>query len=233
MRFVTFILISMVFLSGCKANNKEMTEKIEGIGGIEQPKERNYIASELMIGRRICLALRHKRELFEKLTNMQEKFRFRGETKACDNPNPYNSSEFTVAISNANSTDYEYVASVYRANYFKDVVTDQNGALEILCDNIAKSDTVSNTLMHSNSYLTVNLLISEGYDRFDVLKRSRDSDGNYKLVSTESTSVITQKSQANEKFFGVEKIRIRNISCLNSKDYSSLKQTWVAALTSF
>lgn len=232
MKITSLILISAALLSGCKAS-KDLSEKVEGIGGIEQPKERNYTVSELTIGRRICLALKHKRELFETVTNMQEKFRFRGETKACDNPNPYNISEFTVAISNVSSTDFEYVATANRANYFKDVVTDQNGAMKNLCDNLTKSDTVSNTMLSGSSYLTVNLLISEGFDRFDVLKRSKDAAGNYNLVSTESIAVITQKSQADEKFFGVEKTRTRNVTCPNSKDYSSVKQTWVSALTSF
>ena len=219
-------------LSSCKAN-KEQVVKIESIGGIEQPVERNYITSELTIGRRICSALKNKRELFEKVTNMQEKFRFRGETKLCDNPAPINISEFTVAISNVSSTDYEYIATNERSNYFKDVVTDQNGALRMLCDNLTKSDTVSNTWLNGSSYITINLLISEGYDTFEILKKSPDSTGNYQLVSTESISVITMNSQANEKFFGVEKTRIRNSSCPNSKDFSSLKQTWVVALTSF
>lgn len=232
MKIASLILISAALLSGCKAA-KDLSEKVEGIGGIEQPKERNYTASELTIGRRICSALKHKRELFETVTDMQEKFRFRGETKVCDNPNPFNMTEFTVAISNVSSTDFEYVATVNRANYFKDVVTDQTGAMKMLCDNLAKSDTVSNKMLSGSSYLTVNLLISEGYDRFDVLKSSKDSAGNYRLVSTETISVITQKAQADEKFFGVEKVRIRNTTCPNSKDFSSLKQTWVSALTSF
>jgi hypothetical protein len=231
-KIASLILISAALLSGCKAA-KDLSEKVEGIGGIEQPKERNYTASELTIGRRICSALKHKRELFETVTDMQEKFRFRGETKVCDNPNPFNMTEFTVAISNVSSTDFEYVATVNRANYFKDVVTDQTGAMKMLCDNLAKSDTVSNKMLSGSSYLTVNLLISEGYDRFDVLKSSKDSAGNYRLVSTETISVITQKAQADEKFFGVEKVRIRNTTCPNSKDFSSLKQTWVSALTSF
>ena len=220
-------------LSGCKSV-KDQSVKIESIGGIEQPKERNYIVSELTIGRRICSALKHKRQLFETVTNMEEKFRFSGETKACDNPTPFNVAEFSVAISNVSSTDYEYVAtSNNRTNYFKDVVTDQNGAMRALCDNLLKSDEVSNTWLSGSSYLTVNFLISEGYDRFDVLKRSKDSTGNYNLVSTESISVITQNAQADKKFFGVEKIRIRNTSCPNSNDFSSVKQTWLTALTSF
>ena len=226
------IILLLVSFSSCKSS-KEQVVKIESIGGIEQPLERNFITSELTIGRRICSALKDKRELFEKVANMQEKFRFRGESKACDYPTPYNITEFTVAISNVSSTDFEYVATKERPNYFKDVVTDQNGAMKTLCDNLTKSDIISNTWLNGSSYVTVNLLISEGYDTFDILKKSKDSAGNYKLVSTESVSVITMNSQANEKFFGVEKNRIRNSFCPNSNDFSSLKQTWVSALTSF
>ncbi len=232
----TSLLIVLIALlsAGCKANKGTTVVTSESIGGIELTLTRNYTASELIIGRRICSALKNKRELFEKVANMQEKFRFKGETKACDNPNPFNKLEFSASISNASSTDYEYVATTsYKPNYFKDVLTDQNGAMRLLCDNLSKSDEVSNTSMSGSSYLLVSFLISEGYDRFDVLKSSTDSAGNFTLLSAESVSVITQKTQADEKFFGVEKIRIRNVSCPNSKDFSSLKQTWVSALTSF
>lgn len=232
MKTITLIFISVAILSGCKAT-KDLSEKKEDIGGLEQPKERNYTVAELAIGRRICAALKHKRELFEKIINMQEKFRFKGETKACDNSTPYNISEFSVAISNASSSNFEYISTSKRANYFKDVVTDQDGAMKILCENLSVSENVSNTMLSGNSSLSVNLLISEDYDRFDVLKSSKDSNGKYKLMSSETVTVITQKSQADEKFFGVEKERVRNTTCPDSSDYASLKQTWVAALTSF
>lgn len=232
MKIALFFLISILFVSGCKAS-KNLGEQAESIDGLEQPKERNYTESELTIGRRICSALKNKRELFETVTNMQERFRFKGETKACDNPNPYNISEFTVAVSNVSSTNFEYVAITSRANYFKDVITDQEGVMKIICDNLSNSEAVSNTILSGSSYLSVNLLIDDGYDRFDILKRSKDSASSYKLVSSESVWLFTQSSQVDKKFFGVEKIRVRNSTCPNSKDFSSLKQTWVSALTSF
>lgn len=233
MKISLFIILITVLSVSCRSS-KSPAVIAESLGGIELPIERNYTASELDIGKRICAAFKLKRELFEKVTNMQEKFRLKGETKFCDNPDPFNVAEFTVAISNASSTDFEYVTTyVYKPDYFKDVLTDQNGVMRDLCENLLKSEEVSNTSMSGSSYLTVNLLISEGYDHFDILKKSKDSKGNYKLVSTESVSVITNSAQADKKFFGVEKLRVRNATCPNSKDYSSLKQTWISALTSF
>lgn len=170
--------------------------------------------------------------MFEKLNDMQEKFRVKGELKNCQTPNPYNVAEFNVAISNSNSTDFEYVAT-NRAKYFKDVVTDQTGAMNILCDNLGKSDKVSNQIISGSSYLLVNLLISEGFDRFEVSKQTADGAGNFKLVSTESVMVITQKNQADEKFFGVEKERVRYTPCPTPNSYEYTKQTWVAPITPF
>lgn len=232
MKKITLILIAAA-LFGCKGAENNTPESGGSIGNIDVPKERNYTPSELVIGRRICAALKHKRELFERVTDMQEQFRFRGEIKNCGNPNASVNSEFTAAISNVSSNGFEYVATTNRPNYFKDVVTDQNGAMKALCESLAVSDTVSNTMLNGSSYLTVNLLISESYDRFEVAKRSKDSAGNYKLISTEGVSVITQSNQADPKFFGVEKVRQRNSTCPNSTDYSAVRQTWVSALTSF
>lgn len=229
----SFLLLVVATLVSCKASETKKDPEVGGrIGLITVPKERNYTASELVIGRRICAALKNKRTLFDTVTNMQEQFRFRGELKNCDSTIIYGQTEFTAAISNVSSTEYEYVAT-NRTNYFKDVVTDQNGAMRALCDSLATTDSISNTTLSGSSYLTISLMISEGYDRFEVAKQSKDSAGNYNLVSGEAVSVITQKNQAAEKFFGVEKGRIRYSACSGSKDYSTVGQIWLSALTSF
>lgn len=235
MKTTSFLLLVVVALVGCKASDTKKDPDVGGrIGLITVPKERNYTASELVIGRRICAALKNKRVLFDKITHMQERFRFRGELKNCDSAIIYGQTEFTASISKDSATEYEYIAT-NRTNYFKDVVTDQNGAMRALCDSLATTDSISNTTLSGSSYLTVNLMISEGYDRFEVAKQSKDSAGNYNLVSGEAVSVITQKNQAPEaeKFFGVEKGRIRYSACSGSKDYSAVGQTWLTALTPF
>lgn len=229
----TALLLLVAALLGCKASETKLSDVDGGVGPIVTAKERNFTESELAIGRRICSALKNKRTLFDTLTNMQEQFRFRGELKNCNSTAIYGQNEFTTAISNVSSTEYEYVATTARVNYFKDVVTDQNGAMKSICDSLNVSNSVSNRILSGSSYLAVNLLISEGYDRFEVTKKSKDSSGNYNFVSSEGVSVITQKTQAVEKFFGVEKERVRYSACSGSKDFSTVKQTWLAALTSF
>lgn len=229
----TALLLLVAALLGCKASKTKVGDTDAEIGPLKTPKERNFTATELAIGRRICSALKNKRSLFDTLTNMQEQFRFRGELKNCGSTILYGQTEFTAAISNVSSTEFEYIATSSRNNYFKDVVTDQNGAVKSLCDSLATSDSISNTTLNGSSYLVVNLLISEGYDRYEVTKRSKDSSGNYNFVSSEGVSVITQKTQAAEKFFGVEKDRARYSVCSGSKDFSTVRQIWLTALTSF
>ena len=229
----TILLLLVASLIGCKAAKEKLADEAQRVGPIAEVKERNFTASELVIGRRICSALKNKRTLFDTLTNMQEQFRFRGELKNCNSTILYGQTEFTAAISNVSSTEYEYVATSNRANYFKDVVTDQNGAMKSMCDSLATSDSVSNRILSGSSYLSVNFLISEGYDRFEVMKKSKDAAGNYNTVSAEGVSVITMKTQAAEKFFGVEKDRARYSACSGSKDFSTVRQTWITALTSF
>lgn len=227
----TALLLLVAALIGCKASETKVGNIDAEIGPIKTPKERNYTASELVIGRRICAALKSKRAYFETLTDMQEQYRFRGELKNCGSTILYGQTEFTAGVSTVSSTGFEYVATTNRANYFKDVVTDQNGAMKSLCETLATTDSISNTSLNGSSYLVINLLIAEGFDRYEVTKRSRDSAGNYNFVSSEGVSVITQKTQAAEKYFGIEKDRARYSVCSGSKDFSTVRQIWLTSLT--
>jgi hypothetical protein len=227
----TALLLLVAALLGCKASETKVTTIDAEIGPIKTPKERNFTASELVIGRRICAALKSKRAYFETLTDMQEQYRFRGELKNCGSTILYGQTEFTARVSTVSSTGFEYVATSNRANYFKDVVTDQSGAMKSLCETLATSDSISNTSLNGSSYLVINLLIADGYDRYEVTKRSRDAAGNYNFVSSEGVSVITQATQAAEKYFGIEKDRARYSVCSGSKDFSTVRQIWLTSLT--
>ncbi|MBC7714396.1 MAG: hypothetical protein H7177_13710 [Rhizobacter sp.] len=236
MKKALVLLLTLTAIAGCKGTQKSgVTDDTVSIPGvpITVPATRNYSASELVIGRRICAALKHKREYFTSLTDMQERFRFKGELKYCGNPGISNVGEFNASISNSSSTDLEYISVSTRPNYFKDILHDQNGAMKVVCENLSTSDTVSNTTLNGNSYLLVNLLIQDGYDKFEVSKRTPDAKGNMATVSSEGVTVITQQNQANAKFYGTEKERIRYTPCSGSSDFSYTKQTWLQAVTNF
>lgn len=218
------ILISLS-LSSCKLNQQieNNNPAMKGIGGMDPGKERNYTASELQISRRICANLKMKRDTFEKYDNGKVVYRFRAELRNCDN-GVYNADLFEAAISNANSTEPEYIAS--RENYFKDVVTDQSGIMKQVCDAVIQSDKVQNAILNGNFKYSVNFLIVNGYDRYEVIKSKKDSTGGYNPLSGEAVSIISQKIQAPTEFLGVEKERIRYTMC-DSTRYSTTKQTWI------
>jgi hypothetical protein len=232
------LLMTLVALAmtSCKDNESSQNQTPgsgEIIGNIESPAQRNFTTSEIAIGRRICGALRFKREKMETLTNLQEQFRLRGEIKNCNSPFP-SIGEFSVAISNSNSAQLEYEALSTRANYFKDVVTDRSGVVGTMCDSLSASDTVSNQALSGSSYLRVNFLIANGFDTIQISKFTRDANGSYPLISTEGISIFTQSNQVDPKFFGVEKERIRNLKCAQRAiDTSYTKQTWVSSLTAY
>ena len=233
MKSLFFVLLSSQLLFSCKQSPQFPVDDVDSFGAIKVPKEKVYTPSELVIGRRICSALKNKRELFETVTDMKEKFRFKGELTSCTSVTPYNIAEFNAAISNVSPTDLEYVSENSRPNYFKDVITDANGALNIVCNNLAQSDNVSNQTLSGSSYLLVSFMIEQGYDKFTVIKKNKDGAGNYNIVSSEAVSIITQANQAPRKFFGVEKDRVRYTTCSTPKVFSSVRQTWIAAITSF
>lgn len=231
---VTSIFLVTLNLMSCKLNSHPIDagKEVNGVSGIEIPAQRNMTASELEIGRRICSHLKKKRELFEKLDNAKEQFRFRAELKNCDG-RVFNTDLFTATLSNANSTDLEYLAS--RENYFKDVVSDQSGMMNFVCEAITKTEETSNVFFvlsnETFKYVTT-FLIKDGLDQYEITKAKKNASGTYDALSLESVSLISSNTQAADKFIGVEKERVRYTVCQDNK-MSSMKQVWVEALTDF
>ena len=129
-------------------------------------KERLFINSELEVGRRVCAALKKKRVFFQSLYDRQEQFRFHGTTMDCNGTITLNS-DFDATIS---TSAMEYSSLTPRDNYFRDIVTDRSGVINDLCVSISASDNVSNTIYSGSVKYTVNFLIAENYDRYDVKK---------------------------------------------------------------
>lgn len=225
----------MLFISttyfGCKiSQNLDVKDKeVTDIGGITSASPRNYTSSELEIGRRICSNLKKKREFFETLTNEKEQFRFRGQLSNCDQ-GVYSNSLFVASIGNANGTNPEYIAA--RDNYFKDVTTDQSGVMKTQCDSMNQSDVVANNILSGNTKYTINFLIADGYDTYQVVKAKKNSADSYEPLSSESVSLISNINQAPLKFLGVEKDRVRHTIC-DGKKYRTVRQVWIEAITNF
>lgn len=222
--------LTLAIIAGCKQKNKN-PENEAIIDNISAPKERNFTDSELIIGRRICNTLANKRELFEKQIDEQQQIKFRGENKNCEGI-VYNSADFVVKVSNASSGNLQYVA-LNRNNYLSEVITDQSGAMKVICGNLKVSDSVSNRVLLGSSIMAINLLISTGYDRFEITKMANDGVGNYTKVSTETINVFSQANQINSKFFGLEQERFRYTTCPGSNKSSYIKQSWVTNVTAF
>jgi hypothetical protein len=224
------LLIGLLFTMSCKLSQKvENSDNGARIGNMTFSKERPFIKSELDVGRRICAALKQKREFFQTLYDRQERFGFQGTIVNCQGTTTLDT-PFVASISNASAL--EYSATTTRENYFRDIVTDQSGAMSEICQSLLVSDSVLNTVKSGSLKYTVIFLIAENYDRFDIRKELSNGQGGYTTSGAESISVITQKSQAAAKFFGVEKDRIRLTSC-DGVNFQTMRQTWKEALTNF
>jgi hypothetical protein len=224
-----FFLIILVLFSSCKLASSNRSREISGVGAISANEERNFTALEAQIGKRICSSIKKKREFFSSLTNEKEEFRLRSELRDCN----YGITQdlvFDASISNINPIGLEYISSV--SGYLKDIVTDQSVVLKQICDDLAVTDSTLNTLYMGNVKFSVNFLIADGFDRYEVVKSKKNANSKYIVESAEGISFFTQKNQVQTKFFGVEKDRILYTAC-DASHYSVNRQTWLAALTSF
>ena len=226
--FAVFIFITAI---GCKISQKSQDNSIRGnIGNLTFPTERTYLQSEINIGLRVCQALKKKRDYFQTFYDKTEQASLEGEMTDCQGATTTDST-FTATIGNSGS-NLEFISIAPRDNYFRDIQTDQSGALNDLCTSLIASGNVSNTVKSGSIKYTVNFLIADSYDRFDILKEVSDGKGGFTVTGAESTLLFTNTTQTSTKFIGVEKERTRYITC-SGNQVQSMKQVWKAALTNF
>ena len=229
LKTISIFFIIILWSASCKLSQNLDEESEARIGNLVFSKERTFIKSELDIGRRICRSLKQKREFFQTLYDRQEQFRFQGTLVNCQGTTTLDT-PFVASISNASAL--EYSSTTTRENYFRDIVTDQSAGINDICVSLLASDNVSNTVRLGSVRYSINFLIAENFDRYDVRKELSDGRGGFTTSGAESVSVFTQSSQASAKFIGVEKERTRLTSCGSGK-FQTMKQTWKEALTNF
>ncbi len=221
-------LITFLLLSSCKMNQDFNNLNLDpGIGGIISNGEHNFTTSEMQIGRQICSNLKIKRERYES-GSYNKQYRFRSELRNCDD-NVWFNQLFLAKISNLNTNGPEYVSSLSRDNYISEIITDQTAVLRQVCDSLIVSDSVSNTIKNGNVKYTLRFLIADNFDRYELIKSQKDSNGNYGPLSAEVVSFISQSSQLGSEYFGVEKEHSRYTAC-DAKRFKTMKQTWIEAI---
>lgn len=228
---ISFVLMIMV-LTNCTFNTTEITnDLVTGIDGLTVPQSRAFTANEITIAKRICTNAKKKRDFFETLYNMTEKFRFGLEYKSCSATNVSTLGNFEATITNSNATYMEYSAN--QDNYFKEIITDQSNTMKPICDAVLfNTGEVQNTLNYSNHKLIYSFTIDNRYDRIEISKLVKNTDGYFSLAGIDAINFITLTTQASAKFLGVEKMHQRKINC-DGKTFSSLTQTWIEATTNF
>jgi len=225
---ITILILLSLSLLSCKMNQDINTKDLVSVpGGLTSDSDRNFTPSELEIGRRICSNLKTKRERYES-GSYNKQFRFRSELRNCDDGVWFNQL-FLAQISNLNTNGPEYVSTLTRDNYISDIVTDQTAVLRQVCDSMIVTDSVSNTIKNGNFKYTLRFLIVDNYDRYELIKNQKDSNGNYTPISAEAVSLITQSSPFSREYLGVEKERSRYSAC-DARRFKTMKQTWIEGI---
>lgn len=227
---VVFGILLLTIIQSCRISKDGAVEnKTGGTENLEFPPERLFNKSELEIGRRVCNALRQKREYIQSHYDRQDKFRFQGTIVNCDGTKTVDSTFDAFLI--GSTLQYLDSAPVPREDYFSDIVTDLSPNLKDICTSLQVSDNVSNTSKYGLAKYTARF-VTDSYDRFELKKDISDSKGVFTNSGVESVAIITKPTQAPAKFIGIEKERSRSIRCSN-KSYQSKKQVWLQAITEY
>lgn len=198
----------------------------------EEIRPANLTGPELIIGKRICNALKKKSERFLTFENLKQKFAAERVFNTCAEQVPKAKVRFNLMISNVTSK-LEYVPESDPGSFISNVVTDSAEAIKDFCDNMRVSETVSNRIVSPTVTYSIVFLNENDVDYYKLKKKVIDATGKVIRQSADIVYFYTQETQAAIKFHGIEKERFIYTSCDDQLKYAHVAQTWVGPLTSF
>lgn len=221
-------------LSGCGNMREKRPFKpksiVTGIGAMEEPAQRNFNTEELAVAKRICSAVKKRRETIEAAPGTMAYY-LNFERRDCKNKIVENRKFIANIVGVGHELEYSVAEG---GQYFIDVITDKSEFLSSICTSVLSDSSepkiISNTVAGvSNKLFTVDFNTNAaGFDAVSVFIRVKDKNGAYILNNSQDIAIATGASQLGEKYIGVEKERSQYIACSGS-DFQTNKQSWLNA----
>jgi hypothetical protein len=199
----------VVLISACKMGQEVKEQETKDVGGIKVQEGRVFSTTEMKIIKDVCGHLKAKREYFESIDDRSLRFNFSFSNLYCSGFKVVDVL-FYALISNVNSTDLEYYST--KADILRNVITDQTTGVKYLCDNV-EAKNLNNFYTEGTIQYSFNVLINQGYNRFEIIKSTIAKNGDKTPKVSEAIDFISNKNQGPTKYFGVEKDRTKNSVC--------------------
>lgn len=208
------LLFIAVFLVSCNDTLRTKRSPAQNLGRImAAPVELSQAQQNIAYD--ICLALRSKNTLFRAEMG-GHKFIFDLEHNNCAGQKYTSNVQATLKVPASTTSPMEWQAQ--SSMFFKYEETHEHGLLSVLCTQILKGETPSNTYEGQNGQLLqVSFANSSvGIQAFTVATGVVDGDGDHMVVKYDNLKVVTGV-QPNNTYVGLIKHRTQTIPCSNGK----------------
>lgn len=204
---LTILISSLIFsgiLSGCGGGNSKLPVTFSSTAILAE--ERPLTEAERKIATRICYAYQSKSNNFRSGGFINQSFGFSATKTDCQGSTLNYSVGATLRYDNENNLIYSPPAQLNpNFRFYPKVQTDTNGYLSQLCTKIKNNETISNTVVQTNTKVQISFN-TDTMDYFMLMYFNKQSDGSYKADSAEQFKVRTQTNFTTGQILGMDEV---------------------------
>lgn len=257
MKYLVIItFLSLFFCSSCSKKNTNHSNEVEieaplpppivelpleaELGEIVFNKERNLTPSEMLVGKRICEALGHKRNFMHQSREASFNISMEGEFTTCEDEVSTKEEEKNYTILNTAEAPPRFY-SEQGEHYFQDIIFDNDDVFKKFCVEIVLNPTTPNFYKNEKIKLRMNFRRfqeknaensdankkdnNENKKEEDIvewIKEERSERGDFIVTQKNRISVNTKKNTIDLNFWGFESKRECFERCKNTNKFNYL-----------
>lgn len=260
MKYLAIIaLLSLFFCSSCSKKTINHSNQVgieaplpppilelpleEELGEIVFNRERDFTPSEMLVGKRICEALGHKRNVMHQYKDASFDILMEGKFTNCEDEVSTKEEEKKYTILNTGEAAPRFY-SEQPGPYFQDIIFDNDDIFKKFCIEIVLNPTTINFYKNENVKLGMNFRrfqekneessdesnekekksqeSNKDEDIVEWIKEERDEQGEFIVTQKNRISVNTKNNTTDLNFWGFEIKRERFIRCKSTNKFNYL-----------
>jgi hypothetical protein len=221
-----FILSLTALLSSCGVSNKQVSTSFNI--NAQLAKEQVIDQDERNIATRICYAYQSKSKNFRSLPYLGSQFNFKTTETDCGGTVTSKNLSAVLSYDDSNNLIFLLQFGTSEPKFMKKVQTDTSGFLVQICDKIATNQAINNTVTIGDTKVQI-AFFREALDGYFIQYFSKQSNGNFRIVSADKYSIRTQTDFKNGMILGMDEVYSNQKICTNSNNkyqFSNFEQTY-------
>jgi hypothetical protein len=186
--------------------------------------ERVLRESEAAMAKRQCEALREVGIRYDLARDKEIIFKFKTSNLKCGTSTFTYSGDYEAYLRKDVRGEFSFEGIGRSARLLEDVVTDKQGLMNDLCDDILANREAKNIYDMSGGRYLYRFLTTGGLDTVEIARYVENTDGKFLPRSIESYQIFTSGSTNNSAYWGLVKERAQALPCNGTNGIQTFKQ---------